>query len=49
MLDDPEYTRNLMLATTRPDEAKPEHRQSSFRLNNYPFRIPPFYLQDNLL
>lgn len=49
MLDDPEYTRNLMLATTRPDEARPEHRQSSFRLNKFEFRIPPVYLQDNLV
>lgn len=44
-----ERDRNVILATTRPDEAKAEHRQSSFALNNFGFRIPPIYLQDNLL
>lgn len=49
VLDNPKHTCNLILATTRPDEVNAEHRQSSFALNSYDFRIPPVYLQDNLL
>lgn len=45
----PEYSKNVFLATTHPDELKAEHRQTAFSLNNFDFRIPPVYLQDNLL
>ncbi len=41
--------RNVILATTRPDKTKAEHRQSSNRLNNFPFRIRPVYLEDDLM
>ena len=44
-----EYSRNVFLATTHPDELKAEHRQSSYSLHNFDFRIPPVYLQDNVL
>ncbi len=42
----PEYSTNVFLATTHPDELAAEHRQTSFSLNNFDFEIPPFYLQD---
>ncbi|MFA5429956.1 MAG: hypothetical protein WC329_02215 [Candidatus Omnitrophota bacterium] len=42
----PEYTENVFIATTHPDELKAEHRQAAFSLNNFEFKIPPVYLQD---
>lgn len=43
-----EYSKNVFLASTHPDELKAEHRQTAFSLNNFEFRIPPLYLQDNV-
>ena len=43
-----EYTRNVFVATTHPDELRAEHRHTAFSLANFEFRIPPFYLQDRL-
>lgn len=45
----PEYSKNVFLATTHPDELKAEHRQTAYSLNNFDFRIPPLYLQDSVL
>ena len=43
----PEYSKNVVVATTHPDELKAEHRQTSFSLSNFKFDIEPFYLQDH--
>jgi hypothetical protein len=43
----PEYTHNVIMATTHPDELKAAHRQTSFSFLDFAFAIPPFYLQDN--
>lgn len=43
----PEYSRNVMVATTHPDELKAENRQTAFSLSHFDFDIPPFYLQDH--
>lgn len=42
----PEYTKNVVIVSTHPDELNAEHRQTSFSLSNFDFDIPPFYLQD---
>ena len=43
----PEYSKNVVVATTHPDELMAESRQTSFSLANFQFDIPPFYLQDH--
>ncbi len=43
----PQYTENVLVATTHPDELRAAHRQTAFSLVDFDFRIPPFYLQDN--
>jgi hypothetical protein len=43
----PEYSKNVVIATTHPDELLAERRQTSFSLSNFLFDIPPFYLQDH--
>ena len=42
----PEFTRNVILATTHPDEFNPRHRQTAFALVDFAFNIPPFYMQN---
>lgn len=42
----PEYTKNVLLVTSHPDELEAENRQSSWKLSNFSFDIPPLYLQD---
>jgi len=42
----PQYSRNVLIATTHPDELKAEHRQTSFSLANFECNIPPLFLQD---
>lgn len=42
----PEYSKNVFVATTHPDELMAERRQTSFSLSHFDFAIPPFYLQD---
>ena len=44
----PEYTKNVLIVSTHPDELNAEHRQASFSLSNFNFDIPSFYLQDNV-
>ncbi len=44
----PEYSENVFIATTHPDELKAEHRQTSFSYSNLDFKIPPLYLQDEV-
>lgn len=43
----PEYSRNVVVATTHPDELAAERRQTAFSLSNFDFDIEPFYLQDH--
>lgn len=43
----PEYSHDVFVATTHPDELLVERRQTSFSLNNFDFDIPPHYLQDH--
>jgi len=44
----PEYSKNVFVATTHPDELAAEHRQTSFSIARFQFRIPPVYLQDHV-
>ena len=44
----PEYSKNVVVATTHPDELLAERRQTSFSLGNFQFEIPPFFLQDHV-
>ncbi len=43
----PEYSKNVVIATTHPDELAAERRQTSFSLSNFEFAIAPCYLQDS--
>jgi hypothetical protein len=43
----PEYSKNVVIATTHPDELAAERRQTSFSLSHFSFDIPPFYMQDH--
>lgn len=43
----PEYTNNVIVASTHPDELKAGHRQTSFSLFDFDFKFKPFFLQDN--
>ena len=42
----PEFTRNVFVATTHPDELRPSHRQTAFSLVDFAFDVPPFFLQN---
>lgn len=42
----PDYTRNVVVVTTHPDELKKEHRQSSFSFLDFSFDVPHLFLQD---
>ncbi len=42
----PEFSENILIATTHPDELKAEHRQTSFTYQEEEFNIPALYLQD---
>ncbi|MFP4008332.1 MAG: hypothetical protein ACLFQP_00015 [Halothece sp.] len=41
----PDYTKNVLIVSTHPDELDRHHRQSSFSYFNFTFDLPPFYLQ----
>lgn len=43
----PEFTRNVFVTTTHPDELNAGHRQTAYSLIDFRFDIPPFYMQDN--
>jgi hypothetical protein len=43
----PEFTRNVFLATTHPDELNPRHRQTAFALVDFAFEIEPFFMQNH--
>lgn len=42
----PEFTRNVLISTTHPDELNPRHRQTAFALVDFAFQVPPFYMQN---
>lgn len=42
----PDFSQNLVIATTHPDELKREHRHTSFALANFSFAVPTYFLQD---
>ena len=42
----PEFTNNVFVCTTHPDELNPSHRQTAFSLVDFAFAVPPFYLQN---
>jgi hypothetical protein len=42
----PEFTRNVFVSTTHPDELNPRHRQTAFSLVDFAFEVPPFYMQN---
>ena len=44
----PEYSKNVVIATTHPDELRAEHRQTSFSFDSVEFSLPPIYLQDHI-
>lgn len=44
----PEYSKNVLLATTHPDELRAEHRQTSFSYTDFAFDITPYFLQDHV-
>lgn len=43
----PEFTRNVFVATTHPDELNARHRQTAFALVDFAFDVPPFYMQNH--
>jgi len=42
----PEYSKNVGVCSTHPDELKKSHCQTSYSLFDFAFKIPPFFLQD---
>jgi len=42
----PEFTKNVFVATTHPDELNKSHRQTAFSLVDFAFDIQPFFLQN---
>lgn len=42
----PEFTKNVVVATTHPDELNARHRQTAYALLDFDFGIPPFYMQN---
>jgi hypothetical protein len=44
----PQYSENVFIVTTHPDELKAQFRQSAWSLTDFTFKIPPFYLQDHV-
>lgn len=43
----PEYSSNVFLATTHPDQLFSESRQTSFSLTEFDYAMEPFYLEQN--
>lgn len=41
----PEFTKNVFVCTTHPDELNPRHRQTAFALVDFEFTVPPFFMQ----
>jgi len=43
----PEYTKNVLIVSTHPDELDSNRRQSSFSYFDFSFELQPFFLQAN--
>lgn len=43
----PEFTRNVFIVTTHPDELNPRHRQTAFALVDFAFNVAPFFMQNH--
>lgn len=43
----PEYSENVFVATTHPDQLRSESRQTAFALADFNYQISPFYLEQN--
>lgn len=43
----PEYSNNVLVATTHPEQLKADSRQTSYALADFKYVIPPFYLEQN--
>lgn len=39
----PEFTKNVLVCTTHPDELNKRHRQTAHALVEAEFKVPPFY------
>lgn len=44
----PEFSKNVLVCTSHPDEMQAFHRQTAYSLVNFPFEIEPCYLQDHI-
>jgi len=44
----PEFTKNVCLVTTHPDELEASHRQTAFSYTQFQFDIKPLYLQQHV-
>jgi hypothetical protein len=42
----PQFTKNVVIATTHPDELDARHRQTAFALLDFDFAIEPYYMQN---
>lgn len=42
----PQFTENVFVTTTHPDELNARHRQTAYSLIDFKFDIPPFYMQN---
>jgi hypothetical protein len=42
----PQFTKNVVVATTHPDELNARHRQTAFALVDFDFAVPPFFMQN---
>lgn len=45
----PQYSENVFIATTHPDQLQAESRQTAFSLADFNYSIQPFYLEQNAL
>lgn len=45
----PEYSNNVFIATTHPDQLSSESRQTSFSLTDFDYAVPPYYLEQHAI
>ena len=43
----PDYTKNVVIATTHPDQLQSNHRQASYSLLDFQFDVPTYFLAQN--
>ena len=44
----PEYSRNVLVATSHPDELSASHRHTSYSIHNFEFNLESFFFQDHV-